>query len=139
MFFLCFLCKRLRDYVAPLFFVLLNFVVLLVFIDFWLIFSIYLRHDLISDNYIDAGTGGFDICLINQNNSTDYYIVRNNADSAVVFGRINGIFDVCITKPGYIPYSTTCGVIDLQNITISGTKTYEAGKYLQTGMDIGRS
>ncbi len=85
--------------------------------------------------YVDAGTGGFDICLINQNDSTDYHIARNMSDSVVVFGRINGIFDICITKPGYIPYTTTCDDIYLQNITISGTKKYETGNAM-IGSDV---
>ena len=53
----------------------------------------------------------------------------------MVFGRINGIFDVCITKPGYIPYTTTCGEIYLQNMTISGTKTFKTGKAM-IGSDV---
>ena len=77
--------------------------------------------------YVDAGTGDIDICFINQNDSTDYYIARNITDSVAVFSRINGVFDVCITKPGYVPYSTTCGDTYLQNITLAGTKTYETG------------
>ena len=80
--------------------------------------------------YVDAGTEGFDICFINQNDSTDFYIARDITDSVAVFSRINGIFDVCITKPGYIPYTTTCGDTYLQNITLAGTKTYEAGNIM---------
>jgi hypothetical protein len=76
--------------------------------------------------YVDAGIGGFDICFINQSDSTDYYIARDIVDSVAVFSRINGVFDVCITKPGYIPYTTTCGDTYLQNITLAGTNTYEA-------------
>jgi len=77
--------------------------------------------------YVDAGTGGFDICFINQNDSTEYYIARDIADSVAVFNRINGVFDVCITKPGYIPYTTTCSNTYLQNMIFAGTKTYETG------------
>lgn len=44
-----------------------------------------------------------------------------------VFSRIDGVFDVCITKPGYVPYITTCGEMYLQNITLAGMKTYETG------------
>lgn len=75
--------------------------------------------------YVDAGTGGFDICFINKSDSTDYYIARDITDSLAVFGRLDGVFDVCITKPGYVPYITTCGDTYLQNITLTGTKTYE--------------
>ena len=76
--------------------------------------------------YVDASTRGLDICFINQCDSTDYYIARNIADSVAIFSRINGVFDVCITKPGYVPYTTTCNDIYLQNITQVGTKNYIA-------------
>lgn len=85
--------------------------------------------------YVNAGTGGFDICFINQNDSTEYYIARDIADSVAVFSRIDGVFDVCITKPDYIPYTTTCANTYLQNLTLSGTKTYETGHAL-IGSDI---
>lgn len=77
--------------------------------------------------YVDAGTGGFDICFINKSDSTDYYIARDITDSLAVFSRLNGVFDVCITKPGYVPFITTCGDTYLQNITLTGTKIYETG------------
>ena len=76
-----------------------------------------------------------DICFINKSDSTEYYIARDIADSVAVFSRINGIFDVCITKPDYIPYTTTCGDTYLQNITLSGTKSYETGNAM-IGSDI---
>ena len=76
--------------------------------------------------YLKADTCGFDVCFINQCDSTDYYIARNIADAVAVFSRINGVFDVCITKPGYVPYTTTCNDIYLQNITQVGTKNYIA-------------
>lgn len=85
--------------------------------------------------YVNAGTGGFDICFINQSDSTDYYIARDIADSVAVFSRINGIFDVCITKPGYVPYTTTCSDTYLQNITLQGTKTYQTDKAM-IGSDV---
>lgn len=85
--------------------------------------------------YIDAGTDGFDICFINQNGSTGYYIARDITDSVAVFSRINGIFDVCITRPGYVPYTTTYGDIYLQNKTLAGTKTYETGNAM-IGSDV---
>ena len=85
--------------------------------------------------YVDAGTGGFDICFINKNDSTDYYIARDIADSLAVFSRIDGIFDVCITKPGYVPFITTCGDTYFQNITLTGTKTYETGNAM-IGYDV---
>lgn len=82
----------------------------------------------VNDNiYVNADTCDFDICFINQNDPTEYYIARDIADSVAVFDRINGVFDVCITKPGYVPYTTTCGDTYLQNITLTGTKTYETG------------
>ena len=85
--------------------------------------------------YVDAGTSGFDICFINKNDSTDYYIARDIADSVAVFSRINGVFDVCITKPGYVPYTTICDETFIQNITLVGTKTYETG-YALIGSDV---
>ncbi len=85
--------------------------------------------------YVDAGTGGFDICFINQSDSTDYYIARVIADSVAVFSRINGVFDVCITKPGYVPYTTTCGDTFLQNITLAGIKNYETNNAM-IGSDV---
>ena len=85
--------------------------------------------------YVDTGTGCFDICLINQCDSTDYYIARNITDSVAVFGRINGVFDVCITKPDYIPYTTTCTNTYIQNKTLSGNKIYETGNAI-IGSDV---
>jgi len=85
--------------------------------------------------YINAGTDGFDICFINKSDSTDYYIARDIADSVAVFSRINGIFDVSINKPGYIPYTTTYSDTYLQNITMTGTKSYETGNAM-IGSDV---
>lgn len=82
----------------------------------------------VNDNiYTETGVGGFDICFINQADSTDYFIARDIDTSNAIFGRQDGSFDVCITKPGYIPYSTVCDKTFLQNITMMGTKTYETG------------
>lgn len=78
--------------------------------------------------YIDAGTDGFDICFINQNDSSDYYIARDIPSSVVSFERLNGEYDICITKPGYIPYFTTCNCLYLQNNTLSGTNTFKSKK-----------
>lgn len=75
--------------------------------------------------YVDAGTGDFDICFINQDDSSEYYIAREIIDSVAVFTRLNGVFDVCITKPNYIPYITACEDIYLQNTTLTGTNNYE--------------
>ena len=80
----------------------------------------------VNDNvYVDAGTDGFDICFINQADSTEYYIAREIDNSSVSFSGLCGIYDVCITKPGYIPYTAVCGdSLYLQNITLTGTKSY---------------
>ena len=86
--------------------------------------------------YVDAGSGNFDICFINQNDSTDYYIARDIADSVAIFKRINAICDASITKPGYIPYTTTCADTYLQNITIAGLwNVYETGNAM-IGSDV---
>ena len=85
--------------------------------------------------YVDAGTANFDICFINQYDSTDYYISRDIADTVAVFGRINGTFDVCTTKPDYIPYTTSCDDTYLQNLILAGMKTYETG-YAMIGSDV---
>ena len=74
--------------------------------------------------YVNAGTEDFDICFINQNDSTDYYIARNISNSKVIFNRLNGAFDICLTKPGYIPYITTCSKTYIQNMTLTGTNDY---------------
>lgn len=81
----------------------------------------------VNDNiYVNAGTGGFDICFINKSNPDDYYIARNIVNSEVVFPRLNGVYDVCITKPGYIPYTAVCGdTIYLQNMTLTGVKNFK--------------
>ena len=78
--------------------------------------------------FIDAGTDGFDICFINQNDSSDYFIARDITNSVVSFERLNGEYDICITKPGYIPYFTTCNCLYLQNNTLSGTNTFKSKK-----------
>ena len=76
--------------------------------------------------YVDAGTNDFDICFINQNDSMDYYIARDVADSLQIFSRLNGEFDVSITKPGYIPYTAVCGdTTYFQNIVSSSSKVYD--------------
>ena len=85
--------------------------------------------------YVDVGAGDFDISFINKNDSTDYYIARDIADSVAVFSRINGTFDVCTTKPDYIPYTTTCVDTYLQNLTLTGMKTYETG-YAMIGSEV---
>ena len=86
--------------------------------------------------YVDAGTGGFDICFINQSDSTDYYISKDIADSLAIFKRVNGIHNVCITKPGYIPYTTTCADTYIQNKTFTGLcDFYETGNAM-IGSDV---
>ena len=86
--------------------------------------------------YVDAGTPDFDICFINQSDSTDYYIARDIENSEVVFSRLNGVYDVCITKPGYIPYTTVCGdTTYLQNITMTGVKSYNTNNAM-IGSDV---
>lgn len=85
--------------------------------------------------YVDAGTGDFDICFINKGDSTDYHIARDIADSVTVFSRINGTFDVCTTKPNYVPHTTTCDNTYIQNLLLAGTKTYETG-YAMIGSDV---
>jgi len=45
------------------------------------------------------------------------------------------LFDVCLTKPGYVPYSTVCGNTYLQNVTLIGTKNYES-KHVMIGSDV---
>ena len=62
-------------------------------------------------------------------------LTRDITDSLAVFSRIDGVFDVCITKPGYVPFITTCDDTYLQNITLTGTKTYETGNAM-IGSDV---
>lgn len=85
--------------------------------------------------YVNAGTDNFDICFINQDDSTEYYIARDIPNSAAVFKRLNGVFDVCITKPGYVPYFTVCGNTYLQNRTLSGTNFYQS-KQVKIGSNV---
>ena len=86
--------------------------------------------------YVNAGTEEFDICFINKSDSTDYYIARDIAGPEAVFHRLDGIYDVCITKPGYIPYTTECGdTLYLQNITLADAKTYNT-KNAMIGSDV---
>ena len=85
--------------------------------------------------YVNAGIEGFDICFINQSDSTDYYIARNISDSVAVFSRLNGAFDVCLTKPGYVPCSIICENSYLQNITLTATKNYDS-KYVMIGSNV---
>ena len=85
--------------------------------------------------YVDTGTSGFDICFINKSDSTDYYIARVIADSVAQFSRVNGVFDASITQPGYVPFTTICDETYLQNITFTGTKSYETG-YALIGSDV---
>lgn len=86
--------------------------------------------------YVDAGIGGFDICFINQSDSTDFYISKDIADSLAVFKRVNGIQNVCITKPGYIPYTTTCADTYIQNKIFTGLwDFYETGNAM-IGSDV---
>ena len=75
--------------------------------------------------YVNTGTGEFDICLINQSDSTDYHIAREIPDSTAVFSLPSGVYDVCIIKPGYIPYTTVCGDTYIQNITLADTNVFE--------------
>ena len=48
---------------------------------------------------------------------------------------INGTFDVCTTKPNYVPHTTTCDNTYIQNLLLAGTKTYETG-YAMIGSDV---
>lgn len=76
--------------------------------------------------YVGTGVSGFDVCFVNQTDSTEYYIARNIETSDAVFGRKNGAFDACITKPNYVPFSMVCNITYLQNKTLIGIKNYVA-------------
>jgi len=90
----------------------------------------------INDNiYVETGIDDYDICFANQAVPSDYYIARNIQTSYVTFDRHNGVFDVCITKPNYVPYSMVCDKTYLQNITLTGSKTY-ATNNVMIGSDV---
>ena len=74
--------------------------------------------------YVKTGVEDYDVCFINRDDSTDYYIARDVSDSIVAFKRLDGIFDVCITKPGYIPYFSVCDNLFLQNTLLSDTNGF---------------
>jgi hypothetical protein len=74
--------------------------------------------------YVRTDVEDYDICFINQNDSTDYYIARDVSDSVVAFQRLDGVFDVCITKPGYIPYFSVYDNFYLQNMTLSDANSF---------------
>ena len=85
--------------------------------------------------YVDSGENDYDICFVNQSDPTDYYIARDIETSCAVFGRKNGAFDACITKPGYIPITMVCDKTYLQNRTLTGSKTY-ATSNVMIGSDV---
>ena len=76
--------------------------------------------------YVETGVCDFDICFVNQSDSTDYYITRDIETSNTVFSRKNGGFDVCVTKPNYVPFFMVCDNTYLQNKTLTGSKSYTA-------------
>lgn len=81
----------------------------------------------VNDNiYVETGVSDFDICFVNQSDSTDYYIARDIETSNTVFSRKNGGFDVCVTKPNYVPFFMVCDNTYLQNKTLTGSKIYAA-------------
>ena len=85
--------------------------------------------------YVDSGEDDYDICFVNQSDPTDYYTARDIETSSAVFGRKNGAFDACITKPGYIPITMVCDKTYLQNRTLTGSKTY-ATSNVMIGSDV---
>ena len=85
--------------------------------------------------YVETNSDGFDICLINQADSAEYYIARDIETSNATFGRHNGSFGVCVTKPNYIPKSLVCDTTYLQNKTFTGSKLY-ATKHVMIGSNV---
>lgn len=85
--------------------------------------------------YVDNSVDDYDICFVNQIDSTDYYISRDIESTRTEFGRKNGIFEACITKSGYIPYPVLCDSTYLQNQLLNGSKTYETN-YVIIGSDV---
>lgn len=85
--------------------------------------------------YVDSGEDDYDICFVNQSDPTDYYIARDIETSSAVFGRKNGAFDSCITKPGYVPITMVCDKTYLQNKTLTGSKTYSTSNVM-IGSDV---
>lgn len=85
--------------------------------------------------YVETNSNGFDICLINQADSTEYYIARDIETSNATFGRHNGSFGVCVTKPNFIPKSMVCDINYLQNKTFTGSKLY-ATKHVMIGSNV---
>lgn len=81
--------------------------------------------------YVNTGVNDFDICFIDMEDSTKYYVARNIEGSAVSFGRLDGCFNYCITKPGYIPIMGICGdSLYIQNNVIAETKIFSAPQVL---------
>lgn len=78
----------------------------------------------------NSNVSGCTFCIMDKTDN-DVYYVRENASTAAV-RNLDGVYQICITKPGYIPYIAIAGSgVYIQNETfdypvhvISSNKTY---------------
>ncbi len=85
--------------------------------------------------YVNADTTDYDICFINRENPSLYYTAREIGSANVSFARLDGVYDVCITKPGFIPWRGVIGDVYLQNKTLTGNRTY-GGNHVYIGSNV---
>ncbi|MBQ8711514.1 MAG: hypothetical protein IJ551_01625 [Prevotella sp.] len=84
--------------------------------------------EIVNDSlFVDTGVENFDICMINREDSTQYYIARGVQGPSAAFGRLDGSYSVSITKPGYIPYIAEAEEVTyLQNMTLANNRSYKS-------------
>lgn len=81
------------------------------------------NNNIIVNNQIDS----INVCLEGVDNSEQYYVVKNVCDNQLQLTGLTGMFNVSITKPGYIPYISIGGDVSyLQDLTLTGSQDIKA-------------
>lgn len=88
---------------------------------------------------IDAGIDGCRICLMSPDIGETYYEVVKNVQKATFNNLTDGEIDICITRPGYIPWRYYGQVKYIQNETISRKLYYKDKDSLLIGSDVTES
>jgi len=91
--------------------------------------------------YVDAGMDSCRICVMDLDNDSNYYVVRDNV-STETFYTLPDRYSVCVTKQDYVPFVMeferpfmTDGTYCIQNETLTGNQVINVSRVM-IGSDV---
>ena len=90
----------------------------------------------LNGNVIVTTSDSCKVCITNKDvNTSDYFEVRKGVQH--VFSNMNGCYNLCVTKPGYIPYIATLYTSDyIQNEILEGDTFILSENGIQIGRNV---